>query len=175
MRSAIAPAALLALLSSGAALAQSSFILTISVQPELRLSSQEGSLPLIFQTHTHGSRSNVRTASYRIQANNLSSGSIQGFVTAKLKDPLERIELSVSFQNYENLGEKRSSVLRAVQPGFQPVTTVGTALANKEGEDRGGSRVLDGHMILAWQATATADLPAGPQTASVRITVKDAE
>ena len=175
MRRIIASAAVLALLFSGAALAQSSFILTVAVQPEMSLSSQESTLPLKFQNYAQGSRSNVRTAGYRIQANNLSSGSIQGIVAAKLKDPLERVELSASFQNYENLGEKGFSVPRAVQPGFQPVTTSGTALATKEGGDRGGSRVLDGRFFLAWQATLTEEAPAETQTASVTITVKDVE
>lgn len=159
-----------------AARAESSHPISVHVEPELSIQAEDASLTLTFSDFREGSRSGTAVAAYRLRANNFRPGTLREAVSVQTRgEAFEGIELEAAFQSYQNLGPADFCRLEAAQDDFEAVGTDPLALADKKPGSGRGDLCADGRLVIAWRATLTRDLPAGTQTRSVLVTLKDAD
>ena len=152
----------------------SGLLITLEVPAVLSVSDESGSFALHFSDFLKGSVSAPHSVTYRIQANNLVAGIIQGAVSARLEEPIEGMELEADVNNYQNLGEESSSRLVEAQSGYQPIQAAQTIpLAHKVPGAGGDDATLDGNLTVTWRARLTADAPAGQQSRFLVVTVRE--
>lgn len=154
--------------------AAKALIVTLEVPAVLSVSDEGGSFALNFSNFLKGTVSASHSVTYRIQANNLARGIVQGAVSARLEEVAEGVELEADVNAYQNLGEGHCAVLEEAQSGYQPIRVAQTTpLAHKIPGTGGGDATLDGNLTVTWRARLTADAPAGQQSRFLVVTVRE--
>ena len=141
--------------------------------PVLSISDDIGSFTLTFSNFLQGSVSSTQEVAYRIQANNMMTGSVQGVVSARLQQTFSGIDLEVDVTAYQNLGVPSSANLQESVAGRQVVNTTGVSLANKTPGNGNNDKVVDGNLGILWQARLTGNVIAGSRTTGLVVTLKD--
>lgn len=152
----------------------SALILTLESPPVLGLSDETGSFTLSFPGFLQGTVSGTQSVTYRIEANNMTAGTIQGAVSARLQETASGIDLEADVAGYQNLGNSNFAMLQESQSGYRVISTDQTSLADKTpGNGAGNDKMLDGNLTLTWRARLTADAPAGQQSRLLVVTIRE--
>lgn len=148
-------------------------ILSVNAPPILSIEDDTGPFTLTFTSFLKGSQSDTRVVNYRVRANNMTSGTFPGAVSARLSEPFDNADLEASPESYQNLGSPNFATLSRSQSGFQTISTTGTPLADKQPGQGTEDMCLDGQLTVAWRSTLTQDAPAGSQNRSLIVTLRD--
>ena len=149
-------------------------LITLEVPAVLSVSDESGSFALNFSNFLKGSVSSSHSVTYRIQANHLVGGVVQGAVSARLQEEVEGVDLEADVNGYQNLGEEGFALLAETQSGYQPVRAAQlTPLADKMPGTGSGDSTLDGSSTVTWRAKLTANAPAGQQSRFLVVTVRE--
>ena len=145
----------------------------VDAPPVLSITDDVGPFTLSFPDFAGGSLSTVQVVVYRVQANNMAPGSIQGAVTAHLDSLFGDAELRADVTGYANLGDPEFSTLSEAQGGFVTVQTTPVQLADKQPGDVCCDPCMDGTLTVLWQARLTGDAAAGSTTRTLTVTLRD--
>lgn len=148
-------------------------ILSVLVSPVLSISDETGSFTLSFTDFVAGTVSSTQAVTYRVQANNMAAGTVPLAVTAELGSAFDVATLEGDVSSYSNLGESEFSILEESAPGYVAIGTSATPLTNKKPGTGYGEYCLDGNLVITWRAKLTADSPAGSESRSLIVTLKD--
>lgn len=167
-----------ALLLAGVAAAGSwasawAMICDVDVPPVLSITDETGDFTLSFADFAAGSLSSTQDVTYRVQANNMAGGTVSPAVTAELGSAFDLATLEGDVSSYSNLGESEFSILEESDPGYVAIGTSATPLTTKKPGTGHGEHCLDGNLVVTWRAKLTADAPAGSESRSLIVTLKD--
>ncbi len=152
----------------------SALIITLDSPPVLSISDETGSFTLSFPGFLQGTVSGTQSVTYRIEANNMTAGTVQGAVSARLQETANGIDLEADVTGYQNLGNSNFAMLQESQSGYRVVSSAQTFLADKTpGNGAGNDKRLDGNLTLSWRARLTADAPAGQQSRFLVVTLRE--
>lgn len=158
---------------AGAGRPASALIITLEVPPVLSVSDETSSFTFTFPDFVRGTVSGTQTVVYRIQANNMTAGTVQGVVSARLEQTLDGIEMEADVNGYQNLGGSTFAVLEEAISGYRAVQASETSLADKVAGTGSGDATLDGNLTVTWRAQLTAEAPAGQQSRFLVVTLKE--
>lgn len=149
-------------------------IITLESPAVLSISDQTGSFTLSFPDFVEGTLSGTQSVTYRIEANNMTAGTVQGAVSARLQETASGIDLEADVNGYQNLGNGNFAMLQESQSGYRVILTDQTFLADKTpGNGAGNDKSLDGNLTIAWRARLTANAPAGQQSRFLVVTIRE--
>lgn len=149
-------------------------IITLDAPAVLSISDETGSFTLAFSGFLQGTVSGTQSVTYRVEANNMTAGTVQGAVSARLQETASGIDLEADVGGYQNLGNSNFAALQESQSGYRVVSTDQTSLADKTpGIGAGNDKSLDGNLTVTWRAKLTADAPAGQQSRFLVVTIRE--
>ncbi len=151
----------------------SALIVILKSDPVLSISDETGSFTLVFSDFVKQTVSSMQSVTYRVQANNMASGTVQGAVSARLDQLFDGIDLEGDVDGYTNLGKSNFSVLQEAQSGPRVIQAAQTALADKTPGTSSGDANLDGNLTVTWRARLTADASAGQNSRFLVVTLKE--
>lgn len=152
----------------------SALILTLEAPQTLSVSDESGSFSLDFPSFLKGTISTPQSVVYRIQANNLMAGTIQGAVSARLDEAVEGLDLEADVQSYQNQGDSNFATLQETQSGFRVIPAgQSVPLADKASGNGSGDALLDGTLTITWRGRLTADAPAGQKSRFLVVTIRE--
>ena len=151
----------------------SALIVTLTAAPVLSISDETGSFTLVFSNFVNGALSSTQSVTYRIQANSMAAGTVQGAVSARLDQLFDGIDLRGNVNGYTNLGRSDFAVLQETQPGPRTIRTARTALADKMPGTGSGDSNLDGNLTVTWRARLRADASGGQRSRFLMVTLKE--
>ena len=150
-----------------------SLIITLDSPTVLSISDTTGSFTLVFPNFVKGTLSSLQSVTYRIQANKMAAGTVQGAVSASLSELFPGIDLQADVDGYQNLGKSNFGLLQEVQAGPQNIETAPAALADKTPGTGSGDNNLDGNLTVTWRAKLTTDTAAGQNSRFLVVTLKE--
>ncbi len=165
--------AVLLCMLAGAGQPASALIITLEAPTVLSISDATGPFTLTFPDFVSGTVSGTQTVVYRVQANNMTAGAVQGAVSARLEQTLDRMEMEADVNGYQNLGGGTFAVLEEAISGYQAIQASETSLADKVAGTGSGDASLDGNLTVTWRARLTAEAPAGQQSRFLVVTVRE--
>ncbi len=145
-----------------------SVVLHIDAERSLNFTSDQLSFNFIFPDFQTGSVTNAAQATYAFSAND--AGRMQNLVLARVDQELPGIRFEAQMGTFNKLSGNAHLV--PIDPGFVPLTTSDTGLADKV-IDEGDGRILDGTAPITYRAVATQDLTAGQQFAVITVSFVD--
>lgn len=148
-------------------------ILEVDVSPVLSTTDETGNITLTFSDFVKGAVSSTQAVTYRVQANNMAGGTVSPAVTAELASAFDIATLEADVSSYSNLGDSEFSTLEEGESSYVAIGTSATPLANKKPGTAHGEYCLDGNLVITWRAKLTADTPAGSESRSLIVTLKD--
>lgn len=148
-------------------------ILNLNAPPILSIEDDSGPFALTFPDFLQGSQSTPQTVTYRVRANHMSPGLLPAAISARLGEAFDYADLEADVQGYRNSGIPNFATLQEAQNGFRTVETTNTPLADKHPGQGAGDRCLDGQLTMTWRATLKRDAPAGTQSRSLIVTLRD--
>ena len=148
-------------------------LLNLNAPPILSIEDDSGPFTLTFPDFLQGSQSSPQAVTYRLRANHMSPGLLPAAVSARLGEAFDHADLEADVQDYRNLGTPNFATLQEAQNGSRTVETADTPLADKHPGHGAGDRCLDGQLTVTWRATLKRDAPAGTQSRSLIVTLRD--
>lgn len=148
-------------------------ICELNAPPVLSITDETGDFTLVFTDFVSGAVSSTQEVTYRVQANNMAAGTVSPAVTAELGSTFDSAGLEADVSSYSNLGDPEFSTLEEAQSGYTEIGTSATSLANKSPGTGHGEFCLDGNLVITWRAKLTADTPAGSESRSLIVTLRD--
>ena len=144
---------------------------TIDVPEVLSLSADAGNFTLTFPDFvTTGSETDTKTVVYTVKSNNMGQADDSAAMNANLDFLYDRVDLKAQVGSYTKVSG--NTELAAASAGFVTIDAdvPGVALANKANSTDDG-RVLNGSIPVTYKGVATADVPSGPQTHILYVTL----
>lgn len=148
-------------------------ICELNVPPVLSITDETGDFTLLFTNFLSGTLSSTQQVSYRVQANNMATGTVSPAITARLGSLFDTVELQADISSYTNAGNDRFAALQEVNAGPITVAASATPLANKSPGVGHFDYCLDGNLVITWRAKLTTDTPAGSENRSLIVTLRD--
>jgi hypothetical protein len=148
-------------------------ILEVQAPAVLSISDSPDSLMLTFTDFLPGAKSDVQVATYRIRANQMSAGYVQGAVSGALTSPFPQMVLEADVLGYRNLGTSGYARLKESVPGYRKMEGIATSLADKIAGTGVWDLCLDGELTVAWRAGLTSPAAAGQERRTLILTLRD--
>ena len=146
---------------------------TVAVNNVLSISDTTGNFTLTFSDFEIGQETPTQLVTYRVKANNMTTGALTGVVAAKLNALIYGVDLKGDPGAYANIGSSGNVPLSESGAGFITIGTLATNLADKAATTGNQQKVLNGNLPIIWKAVATQDLTSGSYPATLTVTLKD--
>ena len=160
---------------SGASVGNAAFTtvghqVTITVPEVLSLTADTGNFTLTFSDWVSGSETDQKTVVYSLESNDMGQADNDTAMNANIDFAYDRIDLKAKVGAYTKVAG--NTEVAAIDPDFVTIGTANVAIAKKANTTAGSDgKLLKGTLPITYKGVATGDVPSGPQTHLLFITL----
>ncbi len=143
---------------------------TVTVPEVLSITADTSTIALNFSDWSTGAVSDTKTVVYTVNSNDMGQADGDTAINANLDYLYDRIDFKAKVGSYTKVGG--NTELAAISSNYVTIGSSNTAIAKKANTTSStDGKLLKGMLPITYQAVATANVPAGPQTHLMFITL----
>lgn len=143
---------------------------TVDVSERLTITADTGDFTLTLSNWVSGSESDQKTVVYSLESNDMGQADGDTAINANIDFAYDRIDLKAKVGTYTKVAG--NTEVAAINGDFVTIGTSNVAIAKKANTVEGSDgKLLKGTLPITYKAVATADVPKGPQTHLLFITL----
>lgn len=143
---------------------------TVTVPEVLSITADTSAFTLTFADWVAGSETDTKTVVYTLNSNDMGQADGDTAINANLDFLYDRVDFKAQVGAYTKVSG--NTELAAISGSYVTIGTANTAIAKKANTESGSDgKLLKGTLPITYKAVASANVPSGPQTHLLFITL----